>query len=188
MGAYNYSFYLLLAWLPTYLSATHHVDLLHSALFTAIPWIFATLVDVLLGGLLVDTLIRRGHDPDRVRRSVLLGGTTCGLALLGAGLTSSLPVALLCISLALGGLATAAPVLWSVPGLITDRQSVGKVSGIANFFGQISAIAAPILTGYSVTRTHTFLAAFALAAAYLSLGIAAYVLLLGKLHRPTFTS
>ncbi len=185
MGAYNYSFYLLLAWLPTYLSATHHVDLLHSALLTAIPWIFATLVDVLIGGLLVDTLIRRGHNPDRVRRSVLLGGTTCGLALLGAGLTHSLPIALAFISLSLGGLATAAPVLWSVPGLITDRSSVGKVSGIANFFGQISAIAAPILTGYTVTHTHTFLAAFTLAAAYLTLGIAAYVLLLGKLHPPS---
>ncbi len=183
MGAYNYSFYLLLAWLPSYLSAMHHVDLLHSALYTSVPWIFATVVDVLIGGWLVDHLIRRGWNPDRVRRSVLLVGTVCGLGVVGAGLAQSTALALLWISIALGGLATAAPVLWSVPGLIVDRGSVGRVGGIANFFGQISAISAPIITGYTVAHTKSFATAFEVAAAYLLIGIAAYVFLLGSLRR-----
>ncbi len=183
MGAYNYSFYLLLAWLPSYLSVMFHIDLLHSALLTAIPWIFATVVDVVIGGWMVDTLIRRGWDADRVRRWVLIGGTVCGLGLMGAGETRSVTVALLWISLSLGGLATAAPVLWSVPGLIVGRGSVGKVGGIANFWGQVSAIGAPILTAHSVDHTHSFRTAFQVAGAYLVLGIASYVLLLGRLER-----
>lgn len=183
MGAYNYSFYLLLAWLPSYLSVMHHVDLLHSAFYTAIPWIFATFVDVAIGGWLVDRLIRRGWNADRVRRCVLIGGTVCGLGLLGAGKAHSTATALLWISLSLGGLATAAPVLWSVPGLIVDRGSVGRVGGIANFWGQVSAISAPILTGYAVARSHSFTSAFQVAGAYLVLGIASYILLLGKLER-----
>ncbi len=36
-GAYNYVFYLLLTWLPTYLSAALHIDLLHSFLYTGFP-------------------------------------------------------------------------------------------------------------------------------------------------------
>ena len=183
MGAYNYSFYLLLAWLPSYLSSMHHVDLLHSALYTSVPWIFATVVDVLIGGWLVDLLIRRGRNPDRVRRSVLLAGTICGLGVIGAGLAQGIALALLWISIALGGLATAAPVLWSVPGLIVDRGSVGRVGGIANFFGQISAISAPIITGYTVAHTKSFATAFEVAAAYLLVGIAAYIFLLGRLER-----
>ncbi len=183
MGAYNYSFYLLLAWLPSYLSQMHHVDVLHSAFYTAIPWIFATFVDVLIGGWMVDALIGRGWNADLVRRWVLIGGTVCGLGLVGAGEARSTTAALLWISLSLGGLSTAAPVLWSVPGLIVRRQSVGKVSGIANFWGQVSAIGAPILTGYTVAHTHSFATAFQVAGAYLLIGIGGYVVLLGRLER-----
>jgi len=183
MGAYNYSFYLLLAWLPSFFSSMPHVDLIHSALYTAIPWIFATTVDVLIGGLLVDGLIRRGRDADHVRRWVLVGGTVCGLGLLGAGAGSGMGAAIFWISLSLGGLATASPVLWSVPGLIVRGESVGRVGGIANFWGPVSAICAPIITGYTVARTHAFTLAFEVAGLYLVVGILAYVFLLGKLER-----
>ncbi len=183
MGAYNYSFYLLLAWLPSYLSVMYHVDLLHSAFYTAIPWIFATVVDVAIGGWLVDFLIRRGWNADYVRRCVLIGGTICGLGLLGAGVARSTTAAILWISLSLGGLATAAPVLWSVPGLIAEKEMVGRVGGIANFWGQVSAIGAPILTGYAVAHTHSFTSAFQVAAAYLLVGIGSYLFLLGRLER-----
>lgn len=184
MGAYNYSFYLLLAWLPSYLSSMYGIDLLHSALYTAVPWIFATVVDLLIGGWMVDLLIRRGWNADLVRRWVLLGGTVCGLGVVGAGYSASAAAALFWISLALGGLSVAAPVLWSVPGLIVPRRSVGQVGGIANFWGQVSAISAPILTGYTVAHTHTFATAFWLAGAYLILGIAAYIFLLSDIRRP----
>ncbi len=40
-ASYNYTFYLLLTWLPSYLSTALHVDLLHSAVYTSVPWLFA---------------------------------------------------------------------------------------------------------------------------------------------------
>ena len=36
-AAYNYTFYLLLTWLPSYLSSAHHIDLFHSAMYTSVP-------------------------------------------------------------------------------------------------------------------------------------------------------
>src|SRR6202000_2647719 len=59
-GSYNYVFYLLLTWLPTYLSESLHIDLLHSFLYTGVPWLFATMTDLIVGGWLVDALVRRG--------------------------------------------------------------------------------------------------------------------------------
>src|SRR5438309_1362194 len=56
-ASYNYSFYLLLTWLPSYLSVTHHVDLLHSVLYTSAPWLFAAFRDLLGGGWLVELLV-----------------------------------------------------------------------------------------------------------------------------------
>jgi len=181
-GAYNYSFFLLLAWLPSYLSLTIHTDLLHSALYTSVPWLLAALSDVVVGGWLVDALIQRGWNADRVRRAVLIGGTACGLGILGAGGAHSAPAALAWISLALGGLAAAAPVAWSVPSLIAPRETVGSVGGMVNFSGQIMAIGAPIITGYIAQGTHSFAAAFATATVILLVGICGYALLLGRIE------
>src|SRR5205814_1967641 len=171
-ASYNYSFYLLLTWLPSYLSVTHHVDLLHSVLYTSAPWLFATFTDLVVGGWLVDALIQRGWDPIRVRQAVLIGGTVLGLGIFGAATAHTPLAALFWISLSLGGLAAAAPVGWSIPSLIAPRESVGTLGGIINFCNQLSAIAAPILTGYIVQATHSFSGAFVAAAAFLLLGIA----------------
>jgi MFS family permease len=89
---------------------------------------------------------------------------------------------MLWISLALGGLSAAAPVGWSLPSLIAPHDSVGKVGGILNFGNQIAGICAPIVTGYLAGPANSFASAFAVSAAILLLGIAAYIFLLGKIE------
>jgi MFS family permease len=181
-GGYNYVFYMLLTWLPTYLSMTLHLDLKHSFLYTGFPWLIATFTDLLIGGLLTDALIQRGWNPSRVRKVVLVGGTTCGLGILGAASAHSATSALLWISISIGGLSAASAIGWSVPALISPRSSVGSVGGIINFSNQASGIAATILTGYLVDSLHSFSWAFGVATFYLAIGICAYVLLLGKIE------
>ena len=180
-GAYNYTFYLLLTWLPSYLLFSLHLDLLHSVSYTSIPWLFATFTDLVAGGWLVDALIGRGWNPNMVRQSVLIGGMAMGLGILGAARPHSVAGALFWISVSLGGLAAAAPVGWTVPSLIAPRDSVGRIGGIVNFCGQLAGITAPIITGYIVAATHSFSSAFVTATVILLAGIAAYVILLGRM-------
>ncbi|MGB4786078.1 MAG: hypothetical protein WAQ77_15295, partial [Candidatus Acidiferrum sp.] len=181
-ASYNYSFYLFLTWLPDYLSTTHHVDLLRAVLYTSVPWLFATIADLVIGGWLVDVLIQRGWDAVRVRQAVLIGGTTLGLGILGAARARTPLEAVFWISIALGGLSAASPVGWSIPSLIAPRESVGTLGGIMNFCNQLSGITAPIVTGYIVAETQSFSWAFAAAAAFLVVGIAGYVFLLGNME------
>ncbi len=181
-GAYNYSFYLLLNWLPSYLSIAHHMDLLHSVFYTSAPWMFATFTDLFVGGWLVDALIERGWNANGVRQSVLIIGTGFGLAIFGAAHPRNAVTALCWISLALGGLAAAAPVAWTVPSLIAPRDSVGTLASIANFASQVAGVSAPIITGYIVAATHSFASAFITAAAILLLGIGGYAFLLGRIE------
>lgn len=181
-GSYNYVFYLLLTWLPSYLSSALHIDLLHSFLYTGVPWLVATAADLVVGGWLVDALIQRGWDANRVRKIVLVGGTALGLGIIGAAHAHSAMRALIWISISIGGLSAAAPVGWSIPSLIAPRNSVGKVGGIMNFSNQISGIAAPILTGYLVAARQSFAWAFGVSAVYLLIGIAGYLFLLGKIE------
>jgi sugar phosphate permease len=181
-ASYNYSFYLLLTWLPSYLSTVQHVDLLHSALYSSVPWLIATLMDLIIGGWLVDALIQRGWNPVRVRQVVLIGGTALGLGVFGAANANGAGSALFWISVALGGLSAASPVGWSIPSLIAPKESVGTVGGILNFCNQVSGIAAPIVTGYVVQATHSFFWAFAAAGIFLLIGIAGYIFLLGPME------
>jgi hypothetical protein len=180
-GSYNYVFYLLLTWLPSYLSLAWHIDLFHSFLYTSMPWLVAAFADLLVGGWLVDSLIRIGCRASLVRKIILVGGTACGLGILGAAHAQNAMQALIWITVSIGGLSAAAPVGWSIPSLIASRHNVGRVGGIMNFSSQISGIAAPIFTGYMAAR-HSFAWAFGAAAIYLAVGIAAYIFLLGEIE------
>jgi MFS transporter, ACS family, D-galactonate transporter len=180
-GSYNYVFYLLLAWLPSYLTLALHIDPYHSFLYTSLPWLVATFCDLIVGGWLVDALIRRGFDPSRVRQTVLIGGTTLGLGILGAAHAHHAPQALFWISISIGGLSAAAPVGWSVPGLIAGRNNVGRVGGIMNFSNQVSGIAASTITGY-LFAAHQVGWVFGIAGIYLAVGIGAYIFLLGRIE------
>jgi MFS family permease len=168
--------------LPSYLSSARHIDLLHSALYTSLPWLVATFADILVGGWLVDKLVKSGMDASRVRQTILVAGTALGLGLLGAAYAQSTLAALAWISVSIGGLSAAAPVGWSAPSLIAPRESVGTLGGIMNTGSQITAIVAPIVTGYVVQMTNSFFWAFGAAAIFLAVGIAAYILLLGRIE------
>ena len=182
MAAYNYNFYLFLTWMPGYLNTALHLDLLRSGFFTAIPWLAATASDLIVGGWLVDHLIRRGRDSTRVRQSILIGGLVMGLAVAGATRTSDPRLAILWISIALCGLAASAPVGWSIPGLIAPPGSTARVAGIMNFVANLPGVLAPVVTGYLVGNSQSFRRPFLVAAAVLLGGILSYVFLLGKIE------
>ena len=105
-----------------------------------------------------------------------------GLGILGAGHAHTPAQAMFWISISIGGLSAAAPVGWSVPALIAPGDSVGSVGGIMNLSNQISGIAAPVVTGFLVNGKQSFAGAFLVAASYLAVGIAAYILLLGEIR------
>jgi ACS family D-galactonate transporter-like MFS transporter len=180
-GSYNYVYYLLLTWLPSYLSSALHTDMLHSFLYTGVPWLFATATD-LSGGWVADALIQRGWDANRVLKTILVGGTAFGLGILGAANAHTPTRALIWISISIGGLSAAAPVGWSIPSLIAPRGSVATVAGIVSFSNQLSAIAAPIVTGYVVSATRSYAWAFSISAIYLLIGISSYLFLLGRIE------
>jgi MFS transporter, ACS family, D-galactonate transporter len=182
-GAYGYSFNLFLTWLPDYLVRTMHRDILTSAGFAAIPWACGSVADLLVGGWLIDFLIGRGLDETRVRKSVLVIGMCAGIAVLGATATSRPDVALVWISIAVTGISIAAPVAWSLTCLIAPKGGVGAVGGLMNFANNMMGVVAPIVTGFIVGRTHSFVGAFLIAGLVLIAGVAAFVFLLGRIER-----
>lgn len=181
-AAYGYTFYLFLTWLPGYLVQSMHMSILQSAGYAAIPWAFATLTDLFVGGWLIDHLVAKGKNESMVRKTVLVVGMTFGLAVFGATQTTDPVWAIFWISIALGGLASAAPVGWSLPSLIAPKGGAGTIGGIMNFANNLMGAAAPIVTGYIVGATNSFSNAFLVAGVILLIGIFCFVFVLGKIE------
>ena len=135
--AYNSAFNLFLVWLPGYLQTQLHASVLKSGLYLVIPWLVAAVVDVLVVGVLVDRFISRGYDPTKTRKVLFTVGMLLGATAIGAAFTTNVNVAVTWLTLSLAGLAFAAPVVWSIPSLITPKGSVGTVGGIMNFLGNL---------------------------------------------------
>lgn len=181
-GAYNYCFYLLLTWMPFYLQKGLRMTSRNAVLWSSVPWLAASVIGFIVGGVLPDALIRRGFHPARVRKSILLTGTSLGIFILTPAFFHNPGVVLVGLSLALSGLSAASPVLWTLPSLLAPAGSTGRVGSIMNQSNQLAAIVAPIATGYISTWAHSFAPAFLVAGVILFAGIASYILLLGRIE------
>ena len=181
-AAYGYTFYLFLTWLPGYLVQTMHMSILKSAGYSTIPWLCATIADLVVGGWLIDHLIARGMNESQVRKTVLICGMLVGLAVFGATQTTNPAWAILWISIALSGLSAAAPVGWSIPSLIAPKGGTGTIGGIMNFANNMMGVVAPAVTGFVVGETQSFGNAFLIAGVVLAIGILSYVFVLGKIE------
>ena len=127
-------------------------------------------------------MITQGHDETRVRKTVLVGGMILGLAVFGATATTTPGWAIFWISIALSGLAAAAPVGWSIPSLIAPRGGTGAIGGVMNFFNNLMGAVAPVVTGLIVGATNSFAIAFLVAGIVLLIGIFFYVVVLGRIE------
>jgi sugar phosphate permease len=182
-AAYGYLFAFLLTWLPTYLQTTFGINILKAGGYVLIIWGVGTLTDLIVGGWLVDYLIQRGYDANRVRKTVLIAGLVLGFAVIGAAYTKDINVAVFWITVSVAGISFHAPVGWSIPALISPANSTGQVGGIMNFLNNVAGFFAPTITGIIVARTGSFNIALITAAVILIVGIFSYVVVLGRIDK-----
>lgn len=182
-AAYGYLFAFLLTWLPGYLQSTFQINILKAGGYVLLIWGVGTLTDLIVGGWLVDYLIKRGMDANRVRKTVLIAGLVLGFAVIGAAYTKDINVAVFWITVAVAGISFHAPVGWSIPALIAPTNSTGQVGGIMNFLNNVAGFFAPTITGIIVARTASFNAALITAAVILIVGIFSYVVVLGRIEK-----
>ena len=182
-SAYGYLFGFLITWLPTYLQSTFGVNILKAGTYVLIAWGVGTISDLIVGGWLVDYYIKRGADPNKVRKTALIAGLILGFAIIGAAYTKDINIAVMWITIAVAGISFHAPVGWSIPGLIAPHNSTGQVGAIMNCLNNVANFFAPVVTGYIVARTGSFYSALVTAGVILIVGIFSYTVILGKIDK-----
>ncbi len=174
MFTYGYSNYFLLTWLPSYLIKERGFSLAEMATIGSIPfWVMAA--SSLLSGLLSDALIRGGADAGVVRlRFAVTGLLGCGAAILAAPAVSSPSHSLILLTIAGAFLGVYSSNCWAITQTLAGPLAAGRWTGFQNFVGNLGGVAAPLITGWIVGATGSFLMAFWIAGGLLALGVAIY--------------
>lgn len=166
----------LLTWGPSYLAQARGFDLKQMGGATLIMFL-GGMFGSLASGFLVDKLQDRGV-PRAVVYKTALGVTGLGVALAFLALPQVADpiaaVALLSVTLFLlyfGSL------YWSLPAILASKTKVGMVGGVMNFAGSSSGIVVPIITGFILQATGTYLMVLYFFAACAALYVAGSLLI-----------
>jgi ACS family D-galactonate transporter-like MFS transporter len=162
---FNYGFYFLLSWLPSYLVAERGYSLRMMAVFGALPYV-ATAAASLAAGAASDRWIRRGCPARRVRSRLAAGGLlACGFAL-GSSAFGSNVASMINLIVAFAALGVFTSQVWAITQALAGTRLAGRWTGLQNALGNLGGVAAPVVTGALVERSGSFAPAFLTAAAF----------------------
>jgi len=166
----TYAFFFLLAWLPLFLVKTRGLPVIEMTRLLTTVYLTQA-VAALAFGWLSDRLVAGGADEGRLRKGLMAAGLTLtGIAVLGAGMagdTAQLRIWLLVAAVAGGPLGSN---VYAIAQMFAGPRASGSWVGLMNGMGNTSGIIGPILTGWIVDSTGSYLNAFYVAAGLSLLG------------------
>jgi MFS transporter, ACS family, D-galactonate transporter len=176
---WDYFWYFLISWLPSYLFNVRHMSMPKIALFGGLPFLIFAATEA-IGGWTAGVLVRRGARLSIVTKSFVAASFLIGLLILPAAMAESSTAAvafLLAASLAGIGLGN----LIAIPKIMAPEDEVALWTGIQNCAGNIGGVLAPAITGYAVARSGSYMPAFIVASAVLVVGVFAYTVIVPPL-------
>ena len=181
-----YLIWLYTAWLPGYLEIQRHMSIPHTGLLAAIPF-FGGTVGSVTGGLVIDRLAAGQRvTPLAACKMAAVFGLT-GMALftaVAAEVTdNNLAIAAMTLAMFLGFFAMSGQ--WAMVSVGAPQSFVGSLGGVMNFGGYLGGALAPMITGFIVQSTHSFVPALLTAAV---IGLVSAMLSLVLVKRPVSIS
>jgi MFS family permease len=177
----NYSYFLVLSWLPLYLVKQQGFSLTTMAWLGGAVYLISSIAG-LTGARIVDGWIGRGANVNRVRKSAaiasLLIALVCMLAC-ASGNTTLAVAGLLGYGVA-NGLGFFS--IFSIAQTLAGPSAAGKWMGLQNGFGGLAGILCPIITGASIDATGDYRVAFLIAAASSVLGMLCWGVVIRKIE------
>ncbi len=166
----NWSLYVLLSWLPTFVNKGLGVDFAEVGWFTMIPNA-TSFVFLNVAGNAADRLIRSGMPVGRVRKlmqTIGFGGITASLAVVGYVETAWAAIAVMSIGTALGAFVTGG---FAVNHMDIAPKYAGTMMGITNTAGTIPGVVGVYVSGLILEWTGSWVIVFQTAAAITLFGL-----------------
>lgn len=173
--------FFFLTWFPTYLVMSKNLPLLKAGIYAVIPYIGA-LIGVLLGGYWSDSMLRHGSSLSKARKLPIVCGLLCSMTIMTANYFDSLNAIITVMAIAFFGQGMAA-IVWSTVGDVAPSHSVGLAGGVFNFIGNLAGIITPIVIGFIVQATGSFVGAMIFVGCIAALGVFSFIFIVGDIHR-----
>ncbi len=186
LGAFctGYAVWMYQTWLPAYLEMQQHISIAKTGFLASIP-LFCSIIGAWSGGWFTDRLNKRGMELVASRRlPAILGLVLSGVFTVTATTASSPTQAIVYISLAMFFLAVGISGKWTLITAVAPQSYCTSVASIQNFGGYIGGTVSPLVTGFVVDVTGSFVIALAIGAGITILG----AVLLQTLVRSQITS
>ena len=162
------------AWLPGYLEMERHMSIRNTGLVAAIPYVFAVGGGV-SGGWLADRLLARGLsrvDSRKYPLCLALLGEAAFVAVTAAVPSNAVAVACLCGAMFCGTVATTCA--WAMASVVAPANCTGSLGALQNFGGYLGGALAPMVTGFIVQGTGSFVPALMIGAGMCVFAAVAY--------------
>jgi len=184
MFAVNYTLYIFLSWLPSYLTDALHMPVQQMALVASIPWACG-FVGYVGGGIVADHLYKRMDDKLAARKlTTIVPLAIAGLALIAVNAAPNAAVAVSLIALSVLMLTSSVQSCWATIHELVPEARVGGVSGFIHLLSNISGIIGPTATGLAVQYLGGYASAFVIAALIAAAGVVAMAIFVRRPRLP----
>jgi ACS family hexuronate transporter-like MFS transporter len=178
--ALNYTIYIFLSWLPSYLIGALHLDMAQMSLVAAIPWACG-FVGFTAGGVIAD--MAYGRFSDRLTARKIMTVAPLGLSafpLIGLNVATNVASAVALIALAVMLVMMSVQALFATLHELVPEAHMGGVGGFIHLLSNISGIIGPIVTGVAVQHFGGYGSAFVIAGVIALVGALAMTLLVTR--------
>lgn len=173
--------YFFLTWFPIYLVQEKGMSILKAGFIASLPAICGFIGGV-LGGVISDGLLRRGHSLTFSRKLPIVTGLLLSTSMVVCNYVTSEWIVIAFMALAFFGKGLGA-LGWAVVADTSPKQIAGMSGGIFNTFGNISSITTPIVIGYIISATGSFQWALVFVGANALLAVFSYLFVVGRIQR-----
>ena len=179
--SFNYTSYLLVTWLPFYLTRERGLSMREMARAGGLVYLLYAAACAGFGKL-SDIWVNSGTSPTIVRKAL----ATAGYAGMGffLAVTAMAPSRVFLWTLAMTaiflGMATCN--IWAMTQTLAGPEMVGRWTGIQNFVGNFAGAVAPWLTGFLLDRTGHFSWAFFITTAVAWIGALSWIFIVGRIE------
>jgi ACS family D-galactonate transporter-like MFS transporter len=174
------TFVFFLTWFPTYLATERHMGWIKVGWLASLPYL-AGFFGILFAGWLSDTLLRRGVSLNRSRKIPVVAGLAVASTIVLANYVQSNAAVVAILSVAFFAQAMSSSG-WAVLSEMAPKGTLGLVGGLFSAAANLSGIVTPLVIGFIVQATGSFVWGLVFVGGVAAVGAFAWIFLIGDIR------
>jgi ACS family D-galactonate transporter-like MFS transporter len=177
----NSTLVFFLTWFPTYLATERHMGWLKVGIFAVLPFIAAS-IGVVTGGIVSDYLLRKTGSASIARKVPIITGLMLTATIAVANFVSDDKLVIAVMSVAFFGQGMV-NLGWTLLTDIAPKPLIGLTAGMFNLCANLAGIVTPLVIGFVVAATGSFVWALGFITVVALIGVFSYSVILGPVVR-----